>query len=124
MKKIYLILFIAFTAFCRVSAQTVTWADNIACLLYMHCTTCHHAGGIAPIALMTYNDALTNDSDIMLHVNDGSMPPWPPDQSYNNLAHPRILTQQEIDLINQWVAQGAPQGNAANAPAPPTYNGA
>jgi hypothetical protein len=52
------------------------------------------------------------------------MPPWPPDKSYRTFAHERLLTQQEKDLINDWVNQGAVQGNPGNAPAPPTYSGA
>jgi hypothetical protein len=124
MKKIYLLFIIAIAVYSKSFAQTVTWADNVACLFYTHCTSCHHPGGIAPFSLMDYTNAYNNDSDIQLWVNNGSMPPWPPDQSYTNLAHPRILTQQEINLINQWVAQGATEGNPGNAPTPPTYSGA
>src|SRR4051812_24791132 len=124
MKKIYLALALAFLFSRLSSAQTVTWADNVACLFYTHCTTCHHTGGIAPFSLMDYQDAYDNDTDIALQVNAHTMPPWPPDQSYTSLSHPRTLTQPEVDLINQWIAQGAQQGNLGNAPTPPTYSGA
>ena len=51
------------------------------------------------------------------------MPPWPPDQEYNALAHTRTLSQDEIDLIGAWVDAGAPEGDPANAPPPPVFNG-
>jgi hypothetical protein len=124
MKKLYLLLLAAFVFSGNVLAQTVTWADNIACLLYTHCTKCHNPNGIAPFSLIDYQDAYDNASAIEIEVNAGTMPPWPPDQTYNNLAHPRTLTQQEIDLINDWITQGGIQGNLGNAPVPPTYDGA
>jgi hypothetical protein len=124
MKKLYLLLVIALVFSRNVFAQTVTWADNIACLLYTHCTKCHNPNGIAPFSLIDYQDAYDNASAIQIEVNAGTMPPWPPDQTYNNLAHPRTLTQQEIDLINDWISQGGIQGNPGNAPVPPTYSGA
>jgi len=124
MKKLYLSFAIALLCFRLASAQTVTWADNVACLLYTHCTTCHHAGGIAPFSLIDYQDAYDNASSIQTDVTSGKMPPWPPDKAYNSFAHERLLTQQEVDLINDWVNQGAVQGNPGNAPVPPTYSGA
>jgi hypothetical protein len=124
MRKIYLSLLFVFGAFCSSYAQTVTWADNVACLFYTHCTSCHHTGGIAPFPMINYQDAYDNAGHIQEQVTAKTMPPWPPDQSYTNLAHPRTLTQAEIDLVNNWVNQGAVQGNPGNAPTPPTYSGA
>jgi hypothetical protein len=49
------------------------------------------------------------------------MPPWPPDAEYRHLAFERILPSGDKDKITQWVLGGAPQGNIALAPTPPTY---
>jgi hypothetical protein len=38
------------------------------------------------------------------------------------LAHERLLTQEEIDLIAAWVDGGYPEGDPANALPPPTFN--
>jgi hypothetical protein len=38
-------------------AQTPTWSEKIAPILYKNCTNCHHAGGIAPFSLLTYQEA-------------------------------------------------------------------
>jgi hypothetical protein len=55
-------------------------------------------------------------------VLNKTMPPWPPDPTYQTYAHERLLTQQEIDLIVNWVNGGAPEGPAAAAPTPPVYS--
>lgn len=103
-----------------IQAQVATWNDNIACVLYTRCTSCHNEGGIAPFSLMTYGDVTAAAFGIQHSVNTGSMPPWPPDPTYRQFAHERVLTQQEIDLINNWVNSGMPEGNSV-APMAPVY---
>ncbi len=109
----------------RLSAQTPTWADDVACIFYSHCTTCHRAGGISgeQLDLMSYSEAHAHRSDISDYVTAGLMPPWPPDQHYRNMAHPRVLSQDEIDLIAAWAAGDGPQGDPEHAPDPPLYTG-
>ncbi len=122
MKKILLFILPATLGF-SADAQTVpTWSDDIACLVYTHCTGCHNSNGIAPFSLMTYTDASSAAAGFPYAVNNGIMPPWPPDREYRALAHERYLTPEEITLINDWVNAGAPEGNPANAPTPPVYS--
>ncbi|MFT5279344.1 MAG: hypothetical protein ACI9P8_000980 [Bacteroidia bacterium] len=101
-------------------AQTPTYNDNVACILFTHCTTCHHDGGIAPFSLMTYADVETVAWGLPEAVNTGYMPPWPPNADYNSLAHERLLTLEEIDIINDWVDAGYPEGTG-NPPQAPIY---
>jgi hypothetical protein len=49
------------------------------------------------------------------------MPPWPADPNYTHFTHERLLTQQEIDIICKWVAEGAPGGDTATTPKMPDY---
>ena len=49
------------------------------------------------------------------------MPPWLPDPGYGDFQGNRRLGDEQIALIKDWVAHGAPQGNPSQAPAPPTY---
>jgi len=121
MKYIFLFLFTGGIVFSS-NAQTPTYNDNVACILFTNCTPCHHNGGIAPFPLMTYGDATTAAFGVQGAVNAGTMPPWPPDPDYNRLAHERVLTQEEIDIINAWVNGGTPEGTGT-PPSPPVYNG-
>jgi hypothetical protein len=50
------------------------------------------------------------------------MPPWPPDQAYNSLAHERVLTEEEVEIIAAWVAAGTPEGTGS-APVAPVFTG-
>ncbi len=105
------------------NAQVITWAEEIAPIMYDNCTSCHHSGGIGPFSLIDYIDAVTEATSIKDAVNSKIMPPWPPDPTYRTLAHERRLSTWQIAAINDWVNNGTPQGNMANAPTPPVYSG-
>lgn len=103
----------------KISAQN--WASDIAPILYGNCTSCHHQGGLAPNPLMNYSDAYAFRFQIKQYVNDGYMPPWPPDANYRHLAFERILSETDKAKISDWVLAGAPEGNPADAPTAPVY---
>ena len=119
MKKA-LVFILAFAGISGAKAQTPTYNEQVACILFEHCTTCHHDGGIAPFSLMDYDDASAAAYGVMGAVNAGTMPPWPPNSDYNSLAHERLLTQNEIDIITNWVNNGVPEGTGLS-PQPPVY---
>ncbi len=102
-------------------AQTPNFSQNIASILYAHCTTCHRPGSIAPFSLITYQDAVLHHPEMQTDVNSGKMPPWPPDASYRHLAHERMLSAAEKQTINDWINGGWPQGDSTLTPAVPTF---
>lgn len=121
MKKFLLAFFplgISFT----LTAQT-TWSDNVAEVFYNRCTQCHNPNGIGPFSLMDYTTAFDYRAAIKVAVEGNIMPPWPADSSYQRYFHERFLTQQERDLIIEWVDLDGPSGDLSTAPAPPVYNG-
>jgi len=98
------------------NAQTPTWSDNVACIVYQRCYSCHYTGGPTPFSLKTYSDAFLVRNAMKSAVQARRMPPWPADPAYRTHAKERYLTQAEINLIADWVDAGAPEGNPANAP--------
>src|SRR5687767_10703728 len=72
-------------------AQTPTWADQVACIVYSHCTSCHNPKGAAPFSLLDYDTAVTYAASIRHDVENGIMPPWPVDNSFRKMAHDRSL---------------------------------
>lgn len=54
-------------------------------------------------------------------INQNEMPPWPPDNNYQQYLHDRSLTSAEKTTILNWLNIGLPEGNAANTPPPPVY---
>lgn len=121
MKKIFTSAAVVLVSAIAIKAQTPTWAENVAPILYGNCTSCHHVGGAGPFSLMTYDDAYNNKDLTLVNVVQRTMPPWPPDFTYRQFAHQRVLTQDQINTIQNWVMGGAPMGNPANAPTPPVY---
>ncbi|HEX2617732.1 MAG TPA: hypothetical protein VHL57_09335, partial [Flavobacteriales bacterium] len=113
----------ALLACTQLRAQTPTWADDIACIFYSHCTTCHRPEGIGGehLDLMSFTDAHNHRTDIRDVTGARYMPPWPPDQQYRRMAHERQLTADEITLIAAWADGGGPEGDPGHAPVPPVY---
>ncbi len=104
-----------------VCAQVPDWSSTVAAILYKHCTSCHHPGGMAPMSFMTYDEAVLYGFSIQSQVNSKKMPPWPPDPNYMHFWGERVLSQVEIEAINDWVNGGMPAGNLSEAPPPPVY---
>ncbi len=103
-------------------AQAPTWSDDVACIVYSHCTSCHNANGSAPFSLLDFSDAINHSTAIHYQVNNKLMPPWPVDNSYRKMAHERSLSENERTTILAWINNGMAKGNIANAPTPPVYS--
>src|SRR5215813_12238560 len=92
-------------------AQTaVTFSRDIAPILYEHCAACHRPGEIAPFSLLTYDDARPQARALARAARDRTMPPWKPEPAFGDFAGQRRLSEREIDIIQQWVDEGALQG--------------
>ena len=58
------------------SAQPVTFARDVAPILQRSCQNCHHPGAIAPMSLLTYDEARPWARSIKQKVTSREMPPW------------------------------------------------
>ncbi|MEO5673621.1 MAG: T9SS type A sorting domain-containing protein [Chitinophagales bacterium] len=121
MKKISILLFFLSMLSLRLFAQSADWSTSVATIIYNNCSVCHHTGAIAPFPLMSYQDAVDWSFSIQTDVNIRKMPPWPPDPNYNHLYHERVLSDDEIASINDWVDNGSPLGDTTLAPDPPVF---
>jgi len=99
-----------------------TFSNEIVRIFADHCQSCHHPGDIAPFSLMSYADAAPHALDIKLMTKTHQMPPWKPVDGCGEFLEPRTLSQNEIDLIGQWVENGAPEGNRADLPPPRVFD--
>lgn len=100
----------------------VTWANDVADIIYANCTACHRDAGIAPFPLVDFDDDVyPNVNGILDAVGTGYMPPWTADTTYQEYIKERVLSIEEIQTIADWVANGSPEGNPADAPPPPVY---
>lgn len=102
-------------------AQTVTFSEQIAPIIYNHCTTCHRSGEIAPFPLTNYGEVY-NWGDMIGYVTGiHYMPPWKAEIGYQQYQKENYLSAGEIQLIADWVAQGKPQGNPQLEPPLPVF---
>jgi hypothetical protein len=106
----------------RVTAEPeVTFARDVAPILYGKCVTCHRKGEVAPMSLLTYEDARPWARAIKEKVVQRQMPPWFADPKYGTFTNDPSLSAKEIETISKWVDAGAPQGDAKDMPKPPQF---
>src|SRR4051794_17227817 len=98
----------------------VTFAKDVAPILQRACQNCHRPGAIAPMSLLSYQDARPWARSIKQKVTAREMPPWYIDRNIGiqKFKDDPSLTDDEIATIVNWVDAGAPSGNLAEMPAP------
>jgi len=97
----------------------VTFTRDIAPIVFAHCATCHRPGEAAPFSLLTYDDVRGRAQQVARMTKNRSMPPWKPEPGYGEFAGARRLSDRQVDLIQQWVELGAPEGDASDLPPAP-----
>ena len=55
-------------------------------------------------------------------TQSGYMPPWPPDQDYSSLLDEHFLTDDEKQVISDWVSNGMPQGDPSQEAEMPYFS--
>jgi len=102
------------------SSAAVTFSKDVAPILQKACQNCHRPGAIAPMSLLTYQDARPWARSIKAKVTSREMPPWYIDRhiGITKFKDDPSLTEDEIATISRWVDEGAPAGAAKDMPAP------
>ncbi|MBX9789026.1 MAG: redoxin domain-containing protein [Pirellulales bacterium] len=96
----------------------VTYTKHIASVLQARCQECHRSGEIAPFPLTSYDEVVGWAPMICEVVDQGRMPPWFANPEYGKFANDCRLSDDEKQLIHTWVANGCPEGNRSDLPAP------
>lgn len=99
----------------------VTFARDIAPIIFSRCVMCHRPGGDAPFGLTTFDDVRRRASQIAAVTKSRYMPPWKPVAEFGDFRDARRLNDLEVARIERWVKQDAPYGEAADMPSLPTW---
>jgi Tfp pilus assembly protein PilF len=91
--------------------QPVTFTRDIAPILFRSCAPCHRPGEAAPFSLLSFADAKTHARQIAAVTQRRIMPPWLPAPDDPKFADDLRLTSEQIALIQNWVEQGAVEGD-------------
>ena len=101
----------------------VTYARDVAPILQQKCQICHQPNSVAPMSLLTYEQARTYAPLIKIKVESRVMPPYHINRTVGiqGFKNDRGLTNEQIETIVSWVDQGSVYGDAADEPAPMVF---
>src|SRR5439155_8796812 len=97
-------------------ANPVTFNKDVLPILQNNCQTCHRPSGIAPMSLLTYENARPWAKAIKAAVVSKVMPPWFADPHYGEFKNAPKLTESDIRTLVAWTDSGAREGNPADKP--------
>ena len=114
------ILAMAAPALAADSTAPPTFSKDVARIFQQKCQQCHQPNSIAPMSLITFQEARPWARSIKQRVITRQMPPWHIDQSVGvrKFKHDMSLTDEQIDTIARWVDAGAPEGDQQDLPSP------
>ena len=88
-----------------------TYNDDVFPIFKERCSRCHVPGGVAPMSLMTYDEAFPWAESIRAELVAAHMPPATADDSFGEVSHARGLSPQDVDVILTWASGGNPRGS-------------
>jgi mono/diheme cytochrome c family protein len=102
------------------TAKPVTFSKDVAPIFQAKCQECHQPNSIAPMSLITYQNARPWARSIKERVSTHQMPPWHIDKSVGvqKFKNDISLSDDQVDTIVRWVDGGALQGDPKDMPPP------
>jgi len=106
------------------AAAPVTFSRDIAPILQRSCQQCHRPGGVAPMPLVTYEDARpyarAMKTRTALRDKRGVMPPWfiEKEVGIQQFKDDFSLSEDDLAKVAAWADNGSPRGNPADMPPP------
>jgi hypothetical protein len=99
------------------SVAEVTFSKDVAPIFQKSCQGCHHPDSIAPMSLMTYEEARPWARSIRRKVVAREMPPWHIEKNIGiqKFKDDISLSDAEIATIAAWADGGAARGNPADS---------
>ncbi|MEE2965882.1 MAG: hypothetical protein VX427_17305, partial [Acidobacteriota bacterium] len=102
----------------------VTFTRDVAPILQRSCQHCHRPDSVAPMSLLSYEDARPWARSIKqrtgLRSQMGVMPPWfiEKDVGIQDYKDDISLSEEDIATLAAWADAGAPRGNPTDLPTP------
>ena len=100
-------------------ASRYTYNEHLFPIFERQCGACHVEGGVAPMSLLTYQEAYPWTQSIREEVLGLRMPPWKAEDGFGAFSNGHVLPAHEMDMILEWSSGGYPQGPRDQTPTPP-----
>lgn len=103
-------------AFVTSVASAQTFSKDVAPIVFDACVSCHRVNGPGPFPLTTYDDVRRHATQIAQVTRSRFMPPWKVEPGVGHFVGQRLLTDNEIALLDQWAKNGTPEGDPKQTP--------
>jgi len=87
-----------------------TYTEDVYPIVNRQCGGCHAPEGVAPMSLLTFDDARPWAESIRQELTAGHMPPWFGDPGFAGLRDAHKLSPRDLDVVLTWVTGGTPRG--------------
>ena len=101
--------------------QSPSFSKDIAPIVFDACVSCHRTNGPGPFPLTSYDEVRRRATQIAKVTASRFMPPWKVEPGVSHFVGQRLLTDQEISLIDRWAKNGAPEGDPKETPPAPKF---
>lgn len=101
--------------------DSLTWAEDVAPVLYNNCIECHRDQGGAPFSLIEYESANRFASMIAEVVSEQRMPPWYAHEDFGSWRNERRLTVEDRTTLIAWAKGARKRGDLSKAPEVPDF---
>lgn len=105
----------------ELGTSQITYSSDIADIIYQKCSSCHRSGEIGPMALTNYDEVKAWGETIKYVTSNKIMPPWQTDPTYSTVLGENYLTDDQINLITEWVDSGMSRGTESEEPEFPDF---
>ncbi len=95
---------------------SITFSKDVSRVLQKNCQECHRPGQVAPMPLLTYEDAVAWSDSVREVVQQKRMPPWLADPHFGKFQNDRSLSDADRTTLLGWIEQGCPKGDPADLP--------
>ena len=108
--------------------EDVTFSRDIAPILQRSCQNCHNPVGVAPMSLVTYQEARRYSRRIKertaIRDRAGTMPPWYVEKNIGIQGYKQdtSLSDDEVAMIAAWADNRMPEGDPADLPPPREFD--
>lgn len=103
-------------------AGVLEFSKDIAPIIWNRCAPCHRPKQVAPFSLLSYSDIKKRAEQVAEVTAKRIMPPWPPGLMNPRFEDERRLTEDELGMLQQWISEGAIEGDPSELPPEPEWH--